>query len=81
MRVLRKRVQLLLSQAQYEELRRIAKGRRRSLGALIREAIDREYLHSHREAAIVAVEELASLSLPVASWEEMEKESVEAALE
>ncbi len=81
MPTLTQRIQLLLTEAQYRELRRIAQRQGRSMGALIREAIEKEFSRSAQERAIAAVEELASLSLPVASWEEMERESMEIPLE
>ena len=81
MPTLTQRIQLLLTEAQYSELRRIAQRQGRSMGALVREAIEKELSRSGRERAIAAVEELASLSLPVASWEEMERESMEIPLE
>jgi predicted transcriptional regulator len=77
MATLTKRVQVLLDQFQYQRLDEIARQRDRSMGALIREAIDQVYLQSAMEERLGAVRALAAMQLPVADWEQMERESVE----
>jgi predicted transcriptional regulator len=77
MATLTKRVQVLLDPFQYQRLDELARQRNRSMGALIREAIDHVYLQSAMEERLGAVRALAAMQLPVADWEQMERESVE----
>ena len=80
MTTLTKRVQILLDPFQYRRLDEIARQRNRSMGALIREAIDRVYLQRNVDERLKAVWALAAMQLPVADWEQMERESVEEAM-
>ena len=77
MTALTKRVQILLDPFQYQRLDEIARQCNRSMGALIREAIDRVYLQRNMDERLEAVRALAAMQLPVADWEQMEWESVE----
>lgn len=77
MATLNKRVQVLLSPGQYARLKEIARARGKSVGSLIRQAVQKQYLDTSREERLDAVEELAGLRLPVSDWEQMERESVE----
>ena len=70
------RVQVLLSPEQLTRLRAIAQAQDESLGALIRKAVEEVYLRHEQEARLEAVQRMAALSLPVADWEEMERDSV-----
>ena len=80
MTTLTKRVQILLDPFQYRRLDEIARQCNRSMGALIREAIDRVYLQRNMDERLEAVWALAAMQLPVADWEQMERESVEEAM-
>jgi predicted transcriptional regulator len=71
------RVQVLFDPAQVARLQAIAESQGRSVGALIREAVERTYLDRDRAERVAAVDQMARLSLPVADWEQMERESVE----
>jgi predicted transcriptional regulator len=71
------RVQVLFDPAQVARLQAIAESEGRSVGALIREAVERTYLDRDRAERVAAVDQMARLSLPVADWEQMERESVE----
>lgn len=66
---------LLFDPAQIARLQAIAESQGRSVGALIREAVDQAYLNGDRARRLSAVERMAHLNLPVASWEQMERES------
>ena len=77
MATLTKRVQVLLDPFQYQRLDELVRQRDQSMGALIREAIDHVYLQSAVEERLGAVRALAAMQLPVADWEQMERESVE----
>lgn len=71
------RVQVLFEPGQVARLQAIAEREGRSVGALIREAVERTYLDRDRAERVAAVDQMARLSLPVGDWEEMERESVE----
>jgi hypothetical protein len=71
------RVQVLFDPAQVARLQAIAESQGRSVGALIREAVDRAYLEGDRASRLSAVEQMARLNLPVADWEQMERESTD----
>jgi len=77
MATLNKRVQVLLSPGQYARLKEISRARGKSVGSLIRQAVQKQYLDTSREGRLAAVEEMAGLRLPVSDWEQMERESVE----
>lgn len=76
MSTLTRRVQLLLSPHQYKRLEALAKTRGTSIGALIRESIEKLYLQSDETERLEAVRSLANLRLPVGEWEQMERESM-----
>jgi hypothetical protein len=71
------RVQVLFDPTQVARLQAIAESEGRSLGALIRDAVDQVYLEGDRAKRLRAVEQMARLSLPVADWEQMERESTD----
>ena len=77
MATLTKRVQVLLDPFQYQRLDEIARQRNRSVGALIREAIDQVYLQDAVAERVASVRALAAMELQAADWEQMERESVE----
>ncbi len=73
------RLQVLVTPEQRGRLERIAARERRSMGAVIREAIDAYTLpraRSRREA----LEALLALEAPVADWEQMKREIVDGAI-
>lgn len=76
MPVLSRRVQVLFSEPQIQQLQVIAEARGESVGALIRQAVDTVYLHGERARRLEAVRQMAAMSLPVADWEQMERESI-----
>lgn len=69
------RTQVLLSREQRERLERLAAERGVSVGALIREAIDR-YLPPRKRSREEALEAIRRLELPVDRWDRMEDEIV-----
>lgn len=73
---LSKKTTLLFSPELHRRLTRLAKRRGVSLGELVREACEKQYGAAPGEDRVRAVRELASLSLPVGTPEEMERESV-----
>jgi hypothetical protein len=81
MTVLTKRVQVLFPESLWQNLVQQAQLQNRSVGALIREAVEQVYFTytSQNEQAersrIVA--EMIAMELPVADWEQMERESTD----
>jgi hypothetical protein len=71
------RVQVLFDPAQVSRLQRIAESEGKSVGALIRDAVERTYLEGDRAERLAAVERMGAMALPVADWEQMERESVD----
>ena len=66
---------ILLTRNQYDQLRRLAKQKKRSMGDLIRSACEKEYGIVSPETASEAVEQLSRLKLPVDSPAKMKQES------
>jgi len=69
---LAKRAQMLLEEEQYRKLEQLAKQKKGSVGALIREAIEKLY-HLGKQDRIQAVRKIAAMNPPVDEWQKMEK--------
>jgi hypothetical protein len=68
-----RRAQILMDPEEYEQLERVARERRTSVGELVRVAVRKEYLTS-RDERMRAVERIAAMELPVGDWDEMKRE-------
>ena len=72
-----KRVQTVLTGEQYELLLQVAKKKKKTVSALVRQAVEveclEEELHTTRQHAL---KDLLSLDAPVSDWEKMEGEIV-----
>ncbi len=70
-----RRTQVLFPEDEYQRLQRLAQEQRRSVGSLVREAVERCYPGTSRESRIAAARRIASarLPLPVQDWEEIEE--------
>jgi hypothetical protein len=68
--MLSKRVEVLFDPKQYTELERVARRDGKSIGCLVRDAVEREYLLPSREERKAALKELLSIKLDIGSWEE-----------
>lgn len=73
------RTQVLLSPEQVDRLKRIANRDGRSLGAVIRDAVD-AYTLGPVEGRLSAIEHLFALNAPVADWDVMKAEILRAAI-
>jgi hypothetical protein len=73
------RTQVLLSPAQLQRLKRVAARERRSVGSVIRDAVD-AYTASDMDARERAFQRLISLRAPVADWEQMKAEILRGAI-
>jgi len=67
------RTQVLLSPAQVERLKRIAARDGRSLGAIIRDAVD-SYVDPGLDSRRRAADRILSMNLPVDDWEVMKEQ-------
>jgi len=74
---LTRRVQVLFSPQQLQQLKRMAQARGESVAELIRQAVEQAYFAKQRQRGEDAVRRMASMDLPVADWEQMERESAE----
>jgi hypothetical protein len=74
--MLSKRVEILLDPAEMEALRREAKKAKKSIGALIREAVKEKYLTPTRKERKEALKRLFSPERAVSfpSWKKLKKE-------
>lgn len=73
-----KKTTILFPPDLYEQLARVARQRNTSVGELVRSACRTQYNLSPKAAKLAAVAELAKLSLPVGTPEEMKREAVPA---
>lgn len=70
---LTKRVEVLFDPDQYARLEEVARTRGEPVAALIRRAVEREYVESSQEEKRKAVEVLLSEEIDVGSWEEVKE--------
>ena len=73
------RLQVLVTPEQRGRLERIAARENRSMGAIIREAID-AYTLPRARSRHETLEALFALEAPVADWEQMKREIIEGAI-
>lgn len=73
------RTQVLLTPSQRRRLERIATRENRSMGAVIRDAID-AYTLPRARSRHEALEALFALEAPVADWEQMKREIIDGAV-
>jgi len=75
------RVQTILTSEQYKLLLQIAKKKKKSVSAVVRETIEAGCLEEEfRRQRRQALKDLLSLETPVADWEKMESEIIEGAV-
>jgi len=80
MHMFTERTQVLLSASQRRRLARLAAQQRRSIGAVIRDAVDAYVGTSHRTRQ-QAADSLLSTGAPVADWDTMKAEITRGAIE
>jgi hypothetical protein len=70
-----RRVQTTLTEEQFVKLSQIAVNSNKTVGALIREALEDVYfVPKQRQLRLKALKKLLSLDAPVAEWQRMEEE-------
>jgi len=81
MTVLTKRVQVLFPEQLWQNLVQQAQVQNRSVAALIRDAVEQIYFaetkQNEQEERARIVTEMIAMELPVADWQQMERESME----
>jgi hypothetical protein len=79
MTVLTKRVQILFPESLWDNLVIQAQYQNRSVGALIREAVEKYYFSDQvnpvQTQRVELVAKLIAMQLPVSDWQQMEQES------
>lgn len=75
MRMFSERTQVLLTREQRERLERLAAREGRSVGSVIREAIE-SYTTTGPRSRAEAAEAIIAMDLPVAEWEDMKAEII-----
>jgi hypothetical protein len=75
--MLTKRVLVRFSPEEVDRLRAIAEARGESLAGIIREAVTETYFRPGETERLEAVRLMGEMRLPVADWEQMERESSE----
>jgi hypothetical protein len=76
--MLSKRVEILFDPKQYAELECEARRRDKSVGSLVREAVEREYLQPTRRQKLAAVRRLTSQQMDWPPWEELKEAIIRA---
>lgn len=74
------RTQVLLSKEQVARLKRLARRERRSLGAVIRDAVDAYTATPTEDERLAALERLTALNAPVDDWPVMKEQILKGAL-
>lgn len=69
-----KRTQIMLEPRQYRKLSCLASQTHKSMGELIRDAVDKVYKEVEVKSKADIVKKISKMNLPVSSWEDMEKE-------
>lgn len=80
MRELTRRLHVLFSDQKFHALERVARAQKRSVGSLIREAVEGRYLKRRGPARRGRVGRIAKMNLPVADWKAMKEEIIAGAL-
>lgn len=73
---LTKKTTILFPPDLYDRLARLAEQRKSSVGELVRQACRTQYSLSSRSERLAIIDQMAALSLPVGTPEELERESV-----
>ena len=74
--MLSKRVEVLFDPKQYASLEEEARRREKSVGALVREAVDRQFLQPTRRQKLAALRRLTSQQMDWPPWEELKEEII-----
>ncbi len=70
-----KRTQILLTEKQYRKLHVLSEYKNKSIGFLIREAVDTMYIKEKKNREKI-VEKIAAMNLPSGDWKEIKREII-----
>ena len=73
MKKFNKRTQILFSEKQFKKLKDISINKNKSIGFLVREAVDTLFIKEKEDKKNI-IDKIANLNLPVDNWEKMKKE-------
>ena len=79
MAILTKRVQVLFSEDQWQQLAQKAAEREKSVASLIREAVEQTYFSAKQKSIdekLAVIEEMSQMNLNVDDWEVMKQEII-----
>jgi hypothetical protein len=76
--MLSKRVEVLFDPKQYSELEHVSQRNGKSVGALIREAVERQFLQPTRRQRLAAVKRLTSQQIDWPPWEDLKEQIIKA---
>ena len=69
---IKRRTQVLLTEKQYKKLQELSIEKKKSMGYLIREALDQVFLKTVDKKKVI--DRISNLNLPVDDWEKMKEE-------
>jgi len=70
-----KRTQVLLTEKQYKKLHELSENSKRSMGFLIREAVDTVYINKKKNKEKI-IRKIANMDLPTGDWKEIKGEII-----
>ena len=70
-----KRTQVLLTEKQYKKLHELSENSKKSMGFLIREAVDTVYINKKKNKEKI-IRKIANMDLPAGDWKEIKKEII-----
>lgn len=70
-----KRTQVLLTEKQYKKLHELSENSKKSMGFLIREAVDTVYINKKKNKEKI-IKKIANMDLPTGDWKEIKREII-----
>lgn len=70
-----KRTQVLLTEKQYKKLHELSENSKKSMGFLIREAVDTVYINKKKNKEKI-IRKIANMDLPTGDWKEIKREII-----
>ncbi len=70
-----KRTQVLLTEKQYKKLHELSENSKKSMGFLIREAVDTVYINKKKNKEKI-IRKIANMGLPTGDWKEIKREII-----
>jgi len=70
-----RRTQILLTEKQYRKLHALSEYKNKSMGSLIREAVDIVYVKEKKNREKI-IDKIGAMNLPTGDWKEIKKEII-----